>query len=285
MNRNILRSIAGAMFFALGVSLLLVASAGSCLAQALPPVRGVYAPGINATNSGVMPEPGLTYANSFLGYSFNQFRSASGAIVGQRNAAVFLDINVFEWVTKKKILGTTYALVAALPFSNSSISSPTLGAIAGGGGFSDSYYQPVTLGWHFKRADIQVAYSFLAPTGRFTAGVSTNTGTGLWTNSPTAGETFYLTKNKRTLFSAYQLYEFHTTQEGTNIHPGQTFNLDYSLMQILPLQKDMHTLVQFGLVGYGQWQTSNNSGPGVDPANPGHYRVNALGGGKCHLAS
>jgi len=225
-----------------------------------------------------MPEPALSYGNIFMDYSFNQFRSGSGAIVAQNNAAVFIDINAFEWVTRKKILGANYALAALLPFSNSSISSPTLGAISGGGGFSDSFYQPFTLGWHFKRADIQVAYGFFAPTGRFTAGATNNTGTGLWTNSPTAGETFYLTKNKRTSVSAYQLYEFHTTQQGTHIHPGQTFNLDYSLLQILPLQKDMHTLLQFGLVGYGQWQTSDNSGPGVNPALPGHYRVNAIGG-------
>src|SRR6266478_1860459 len=130
------------------------------------------------------PEPGLTYANSFMDYSFDQFRPASGAIVEPRNAAVFIDINVFEWVTKKKILGAHYALSALLPFSNSSISSPTLGAIGGGGGFSDSFYQPLTLGWHFKRADIQVAYGFFAPTGRFTAGASDNIGTGHWTHSP-----------------------------------------------------------------------------------------------------
>jgi hypothetical protein len=272
------RSTMSAMLFGLGLGLFLLASAGSCLAQALPPVRGMYTPGFNATNSGVMPEPGFTYGQSFMDYSFDQFRSASGAIVAQNNAAVFMDINAFEWVAKKKILGANYALAALLPFSNSSISSPTLGAIAGGGGFSDSFYQPLTLGWHFKRADIQVAYGFFAPTGRFTAGATNNTGTGHWTNSPTAGETFYLTKNKRTSVSAYQLYEFHTTQQGTNIHPGQTFNLDYSLMQILPVQKEMHTLLQFGLVGYGQWQTSNNSGPGVNLALPAHYSVNAIGG-------
>ncbi len=272
------RSTKSAMLFGLELGVLLLGGTGLCLGQALPPVRGVYTPGFNATNSGVMPEPALSYGNIFMDYSFNQFRSASGASVAQNKAAVFIDINAFEWVTKKKILGANYALAALLPFSNSSISSPTLGAIGGGGGFSDSFYQPLTLGWRFKRADIQLAYGFFAPTGRFTAGASTNTGTGHWTNSPNAGETFYLTKNKRTSFSAYQLYEFHTTQQGTNIHPGQTFNLDYSLMQILQLQKDMHTLLQFGLVGYGQWQTSNNSGPGVDPANPAHYRVNAIGG-------
>jgi hypothetical protein len=212
-----------------------------------------------------------------MDYSFNQFRSASGAIIARNSAAVFIDTNAFEWVTKKKILGANYALAVLLSFSNSSISSPTLGAIGGGGGFADSFYQPLTLGWHFERADIQVAYGFFAPTGRFTAGASDNTGTGYWTNSLIAGETIYLTKNKATSVSAYQLYEFHTIQQGTHIRPGQTFNLDYSLMQIIPLQKDMLTLLQFGLVGYGQWQTSNNRGPGVDPAQS-HYSVNAIGG-------
>jgi hypothetical protein len=192
-----------------------------------------------------MPEPGLTYSNTFMDYSFNEIKcKVCGELVPQVD--VLVDVNVFMWVSKKKILGGNYGLVAGLPVTNSSLSLAGLKPIGGGGGFADSFYQPATLGWHLKRADIMVAYAFFAPTGRFTAGASNNTGTGHWTNAPTAGETFYLTKNKGTAFSAYQMYEFHTTQEGTNIHPGQTFDLDYSLTQILPLQKDMHTLLQLG---------------------------------------
>ena len=59
---------------------------------------------------------------------------------------------------------------------------------------------------------------------------------------------------------------------------ARLLDLDYSLTQILPLQKDEHTLLQFGVAGYGQYQTTDNSGPKVDPAHPGHYRVNAIGG-------
>jgi hypothetical protein len=277
MKLNSLGSIPSATIWALAIGLLLLGSAGPCHAQTLPPIRGAYTPGFNATNSGVMPEPGLTYSNTFLDYSFDQVNCPKcGAI--DINTAVFVDVNVFMWVSKKKILGANYGLVAGLSVTNSALSLAKLGPIAGGGGFADSFYQPVTLGWHLKRADVMVAYAFFAPTGRFTAGATNNTGSGHWTNAPTASETFYLTKNKATAFSAYQLYEFHTTQEGTNIHPGQTFDLDYSLMQILPLQKDEHTLLQFGVAGYGQWQTSNNSGPNVNPQIPGHYRVNAIGG-------
>ena len=80
LNRS---STMSAMLFGLELGLLLLAGTGLCHGQALPPVRGVYTPGFNATNSGVMPEPGLTYANIFMDYSFNQFRSASGASVAQ----------------------------------------------------------------------------------------------------------------------------------------------------------------------------------------------------------
>jgi hypothetical protein len=74
------------------------------------------------------------------------------------------------------------------------------------------------------------------------------------------------------------MYEFHGTQKDTDIHPGQTFDLDYSITQVLPLQKNQHTLLQLGLIGYGQYQTTDKSGPTITPAqSTAHYRVNALG--------
>jgi hypothetical protein len=233
--------------------LFLLAGAGPCSAQAVPPLRGVYTPGFSATNSGVMPDPGLTYSNTFMDYSFDKVNClVCGNVSSKFNASVLIDVNVFFWVSKKKFLGANYAMAAGLPITNSALSLAGLGTVAGGGGFADSFYQPVTLGWHLKRADIMAAYAFFAPTGKFNAGATNNTGTGHWTNASTAGETFYLTKNKATAFSAYEMYEFHTTQQQTNIHAGQTLDLDYSLTQILPLQKNMHTLLQFGVAGYGQ---------------------------------
>jgi hypothetical protein len=108
-----------------------------------------------------MPEPGLTYANYFMHYSFNSFQTGRGdTILEKGDAAVFVDVNLFVFVTKKKVLGANYAMVAGLPISNSSITSVTLGAVGGGGGFDDSFYQPFSLGWHLKRADIQAAYAF-----------------------------------------------------------------------------------------------------------------------------
>jgi hypothetical protein len=243
--------------------------------------RGTYTPGINATNSGTQPDPGLTYSNIFELYSFDKLKGPDGEnIPVNGDLSVFVDHNVFIWVSKKKMLGgASFMLLADLPVANNSLTSANFGTLGGGGGLADTFYQPVALGWKKERADFQVGYSFTAPTGRFNAGASDNVGTGYWTNGPTAGETFYLTKNKATAISAYQYYEFHGNQETTDIHPGQNFNLDYSLTQVVPLKKDMSRLLQLGFVGYGQWQTTDRSGPGLNPvieANT-HYRVNAMG--------
>jgi len=242
--------------------------------------RGQYTPGINSTNSGVLPAPGITYANVFQLYSFDTLKGPDGEELPVNvDLSVFVDHNIFVWTSKKKILGARFGMMADLPLANNSLSLAEVGTVGGGGGFADSYYQPLTLGWNLKHADIQVAYGFVAPTGRFTGGATNNVGSGYWGNDISSGQTFYLTKNRGTAFSAYEQYEFHGTQRDTDIHPGQTFNVDYSLTQVIPLQKNMHTLLQVGLVGYGQYQTTDRSGPGLNPvieANT-HYRVNALG--------
>ena len=72
------------------------------------------------------------------------------------------------------------------------------------------------------------------------------------------------------------MYEIHTTQQGTKIHPGDTLNLDYSLTHVLSMRPDLR--LQIGLVGYEQWQLTDKTGPGITPAqSSAHYRVNAVG--------
>lgn len=242
-------------------------------------VRGVYPLGMSATNSGVTPESGFTYSNMFLFYARDQLKGPNGEILATGQNSVMMDMNSFVWVSKRQIAilgGPKFSASATLPIANNSLSSDTEGAISGGGGFADSYYQPFILGWQKRHADIRAIYGFLAPTGKFDSTGSNNVGSGYWTHVVGAGETFYLTSNKATALSAFQMYEFHGTQQDTQIHPGQTLNLDYSLTQRFPLQRDLQ--LQLGLVGYEQWQTSDKSGPGITPVQAGaHYRVNSLG--------
>ncbi len=107
-------------------------------------------------------------------------------------------------------------------------------------------------------------------------GASNNVGSGYWTHAFSSGQTFYLNANRTTVISTFQMYEIHATQQGTQVHPGDTLNLDYSLTHALSLQSGLN--LQVGLVGYEQWQLTDKTGPSITPAqSSAHYRVNALG--------
>jgi hypothetical protein len=244
-------------------------------------IRSLYPSGMNATNSGVLPQEGLTYQSLFQLYSFNRLKGINGeSLPVNGKAAVFIDQNLFVWVSAYKLLGGTIAAIADVPVvANSSLTTVAFGTIAGGTGLADTFYQPFVLGWQLTRADLQAGYGIVAPTGRFTPGATDNIGSGFWGNFATAAQTVYLTASKGTAVSAWEGYEFNSEQKTTMIHPGQTFNVDYSLTQAVPLDKDMHTLLQLGLIGYGQYQTTDKSGPNVDPtiADSTRFKVNSLG--------
>ena len=186
--------------------------------------RGVYPLGMSATNSGVTPDSGFSYSNQFLFYARDSHRGTNGEVLATGQNSVMMDMNGFVWVSKGTILGgARFSASATLPIANNSLSSSVEGALSGGGGFADSYYQPFILGWQTRRADIRVIYGFLAPTGRFTAGANDNVGSGYWTHVIAAGETVYLTNDKRTAVSAFQMYEFHTTPGGNKHSSGSEF--------------------------------------------------------------
>ncbi|HEY2172157.1 MAG TPA: transporter [Candidatus Angelobacter sp.] len=245
--------------------------------------RGQYLSGLSANNSGVMPEPGLTYANLFYYSSSSRLKGPNGQglpVTGQ--FAILVDNNVFMYVYKPKILGGYLESMADVPIANGSLAASLFASgraiSGGGGGIADTYFVPAQIGWHLHRLDIQTGYAFFAPTGRYTAGATNNVGVGYWTNAYQASATIYLTANKATSLNAFNIYSWSRQQPGTNITPGQNDSFDYSLLQVLPLTKGKEKtyLLQTGVIGYGQWQTSNSSG--VPPAVAGsRYGVNAVG--------
>ena len=156
------------------------------------------------------------------------------------------------------------------------MSSSTQGAISSGGGLGDIYLQPVILGWHPDRADIRGIVGVLAPTGKFTASANDNVGNGYWTPVIASGQTFYLSRDKTTTISLFEMYEFHTTQSGTEVSPGETFDLDYSVMRAFTFYAESR--LQVGAIGYSAWQTTAKTGPGITPTEEAQrYRVNGFG--------
>lgn len=240
-------------------------------------VRGVYPAGMSATNSGVTPGSGFTYSNVLLIYSRSTMRDRDGNVTATGNNSVILDMNSLIWVSKKEMLGgAKFSMSATLPIARNSLSNDATGPVSGASGLGDQYYQPFILGWNKKRFAVRTIYGFLAPTGRYRAGASDNVGNGYWTHVVASGQTVFLDKSKRTNFSAFQMYEWHFKQHGTNIDPGENIDLDYSLMHTIPLKEDRS--IQLGVIGYNQFQTTAKTGANTSPQQPrDFYKVNALG--------
>ena len=179
--------------------------------------RGVYPLGMTAVGSGVTPEPGFTYANQLLFYARDESKADDGStlpVSGQN--AVIMDMNSFVWVSKLTVLGgADYSAVATLPIAKNQLVSDIHGQLSGGGGFADSYYLPLILGWNRERTSLRALVGFLAPTGRFAEGASDNVGSGYWTPTLSSGQTVQITRSNSVTFSAFELYEWHTTQQGT----------------------------------------------------------------------
>ena len=256
--------------------LAIVVSVGLCQA-AEAQVRGVYPTGMNATNAGVTPDSGFTYSNLFIFNARDESKGSNGEVVATGTNAVMIDLNTFVWVSRRTLLGGARLSATASPLvSNNSLASDTEGHLSAGGGFGDFFVQPFILGWQTERVGFRTAYGVLAPTGRFNAGASDNVGSGYWTHAPSVGATLYLTRDRTTTLSAFHMYEFHTVQQGTDIHPGQTANIDYSVARMIRVNEE--TQLQLAVIGYGQWQTTDKTGPTISAMQGrAHYEVNALG--------
>jgi hypothetical protein len=136
---------------------------------------------------------------------------------------------------------------------------------------------PLVLGWNRERASFRALAGFLAPTGRFAAGASDNVGSGYWTPTISSGQTFQIALDNSLTLSAFELYEFHTTQQGTGTKPGDTINLDYSLLRTFAFAKGP-TRLQVGIAGYEQRQTTAKTGPTITTEeSQERYAINALG--------
>jgi hypothetical protein len=267
------------------------------------PLRGQqkpqWIPGQVGLNAGIVPPPGFSYLNISLNYRSSAFNGPNGSaipVTGSYN--VWAVENFFYYVPNLNVLHgnigmyfiltpATGELVADLATQNPGI--PNLSAVGGGGGLADTFVTPIAMGWHLKRADIQVQEGLLLPTGRYNPGASDNVGTGYFGNHLLDGITYYITKNKGTSANLFTDWEVHGARQGTNgtqKTPGQALSFEWGLGQVLPLKKNFSQLLQVGLIGYDQWQITANGGTvpigstnlTIPASTLPYYSVHAIGG-------
>src|SRR5215472_19062368 len=116
--------------------------------------KGQYLPGQFGLNSGVIPEPGFTYANVSINYFADTLKDGNGNTVPAAGTYNLWAIeNVFFYAPNFKALGGKMMFgIIAPTFANGSVTEQTLGLQAGGFGIADIFVQPLTLSWKFSRA-------------------------------------------------------------------------------------------------------------------------------------
>jgi hypothetical protein len=221
--------------------------------------RGQYIPGSVGLNAGIQTPPGLSVGMFYLRYEARRAKNASG-----RELPVTGSFTVdggellLAYTTPWRVFGATYGAAAVLFYMRGSLTVERFGASAGASKVADSYFEPVNLGWAFDRANLKVAYGFIAPTG------ADEVTTDFYGHDLTLAGTVFLDQQKLNQFSINSVTELHQKKRETDLTVGDNTNLELALGRTIPLNKGAQ-LLQLGVVGYGQWQFSDDSGDDAVP--------------------
>jgi len=251
------------------VVILLIVAASSGVARAqlnIPAIRGD-----NGLKSGTQPGPGVYVTGLYYFYTADEIVDANGTRFNRVSIDTSLPAAAITWVPKKKILGGHYAATIVLPLLNNAIDTPQ-SASKTGLGYSDTYVQPLQLGWQKKRFDALVGYGLFIPTGKFTAGATNNHGLGMWSHELSAGATVYLDEKKQWHAATNAYYNIQSHIRGTNRTAGNVLSLEGGVGRTF-----CSGLCNLGVDYYTQWKVTDDKLPPVPPGFISKHRYYGIG--------
>ena len=265
------------------------AACGLTLFSAVPvqaQLNGNHSLGDFGVQAGTQPQPGFYAALFYLRTDTDTIKDADGNTVRlSPDSPGSVDVSaaapLLWYVSKAKILGANYGVMAVLPWANSSLEAPAFALSSTVDmSFTDMLVRPLDLGWHTKRADVTAGFQFYAPTGRYELGGSDNIGKGMWTYEPFVGTTLYFDEARTTSLATTAFWEFHGDKEDTNVKVGQILTLEGGLGKSF-----LGGGLVIGGAYYAQWKLTKDRLaefvlPGGDPVAvdfPNKHRVFALG--------
>jgi hypothetical protein len=249
--------------------------------------------GDNGVKSGSQPAPGFYMSALYYLYNTDTIKDRDGNRVtpdptqaGSQTIQVVTP--VFTYVSRAKLLGAHYGMMAVVPMASGSLEAPGFGFGEDVSvGAADIYLVPFQLGWHTPRADVITAFALFAPTGRYTQGASDNLGKNMWSYELSAGTTLYFDEKKTLSVAAAGYWETHTRKKGTgNLSVGNLTLTGVKVGQLMTLEGGLAKsflgdAAHVGLAYYGQWKvTKDEFGfPATLPGLPGigKHRVWGLG--------
>jgi len=209
--------VAGALFaFAVGVT------------PAHAQLNTQHIKGTVGLKSGSQPPPHVyVIAPLFYVYNTDKVRDRNGdQLPIDASISTHAGAGGISVVTARKILGGFYGFQVLFPvWMNNRIQGTEINADPGAG-LSDSAIAPISLGWHFKRADAIAGYSIFVPTGRYTNGANDNTGLGMWGHELSIGTTVYLDATRKYHAATLASFDFQSKKEDSETKVGNAMNLE-----------------------------------------------------------
>jgi hypothetical protein len=250
-----------------GVVLALV----TCLAAPVhAQLNGENLLGDTGVKNGSQPPPGMYAGFIYYRYSTDTIKDRDGNRLAfdpsqPGSETLHAAMPVFIYVSRTKVLGANYGVMAAMPFANAALEAPGLGLDAElSTGPADLYIVPFQLGWHKPRADVTTAFGLFLPTGRYTAGGSDNVGKGMWSYEFSAGTTVYLDEKKTLSVATSGFWELHSKKEDTgNISVGNILLTGVRVGQLLTLEGGvgksfLEGAASVGMAYYAQWKVTDD---------------------------
>ena len=186
-----------------------------------------------------------------------------------------------SYVGNFKILGGNYGATLLFAFAENTIQGNTISHSPFA--FSDTYVEPVQLGWHTKQADFNFDYGVYIPTGKYEFGGSDNSGLGMWANEFSVGTTVHLDPQGTINFAMMISYEINGDKKNTDldIKTGDNLSIEGGLGKTWYTfngSKIPSSLIKAGIVYYAQYKTTSDQLPvGNFVFTPGQDHIYAAG--------
>jgi hypothetical protein len=229
-------------------------------------LKGGHILGAMGLQSGTQT-PANTLSVYVPGYIYNasSLRNSDGDIaVANPDLTMFVTGAGVSWVSDFKILGANYGATALFAFATNTIQGNNVDSTSPFA-FTDTYLQPVQLGWHHKRADFVFSYQMYLPTGKYELGASDNSGLGMFINEFSAGTTLFFNDTKTFHFSTLASYEINGKKKDTDIKTGDILSIEGGLGKtfycMAPDSKVPKSIINAGLIYYMQYKVTNDEIP------------------------
>ncbi len=246
----------------------LISGLGSVFAQE----TGHYVNGVEGLKGASLPPPGFYWKLYNAFYTADTMTDKDGDEIDIGfDLTVYALVNRFIWISDMKMLGADYGADIIIPANYTDIKISAKNVEDDKFALGDIMIEPILLSWHGSRYDAAFGFGLYLPTGEYEKSEPASPGKDFWTGMFTLGGTYYFDMEKTWAASILSRYEIHSEEDDLDITPGNDFHFEWGV------SKNIAQVWDVGVVGYCQWQVTDDSGDDTTWDQSVHDRVFAIG--------